>query len=280
MAKKSSTKKKTPQTSKPLHAATAAVVSENSRTSVKAEAKTITSKASKDGVQKKNSAPANNRTRPDSKADNKANGRVSAKSKAPSKAKVTATPKVSTKTEACEKTRASTKVVEKETTRLGKTKASSVSQISSHELVPAIDISSSHATTSSSGTSSDCASSSSCDKQDDAGALFILGVRYSTGRDVEQDMIAAHKWLNLAATMGHEEAKAWRADIASEMTKAQIAEAQKQARAWLQARNAKRSRDTEEATPPQPVVKRPIYVRRHAQAMRSAQSFARVCACA
>jgi TPR repeat protein len=108
-----------------------------------------------------------------------------------------------------------------------------------------------------------------------------LGVRYSTGRDVEQDMIAAHKWLNLAATMGHQEAKTWRADIASEMTKAQIVEAQKQARAWLQAREAKRPRETEEAAPlPQPAVKRPIYVRRHAQAMRSAKSFARVCACA
>lgn len=115
---------------------------------------------------------------------------------------------------------------------------------------------------------------------DDANALFVLGTRYSTGRDVEQDMVTAHKWFNLAATMGHQEARAWRADLASEMTKAQIAEAQKQARAWLQARDAKRPREAEALPPPPTVVKRPIYVRRHAQAMRSAQSFARVCACA
>lgn len=265
MAKKSSTKKKTPQTSKPLRADTAAVVSEKSRTSRKAEVKTKTSKASKDGARKKNSAPAKTRTKPDSK--------VGAKSKAPSKTKISAAPKARTKTEVRAPTEVCTAVVEQKTT---------VSQISSRELVPSADISSPHAPTPSSDTctSSACASASPGNKQDDAGALFILGVRYSTGRDVEQDMIAAHKWLNLAATMGHEEAKTWRADIASEMTKAQIAEAQKQARAWLQARNAKRSRDTEEATPPQPVVKRPIYVRRHAQAMRSAQSFARLCACA
>lgn len=114
---------------------------------------------------------------------------------------------------------------------------------------------------------------------DDAAALFVLGIRYSTGRDVEQDVVTAHKWFNLAATMGHEDARSWRADIAREMTKAQIADAQKQARAWLQAREAKRPRETE-VVPLPPVVKRPIYVRRRAQAMRSAQAFARVCACA
>lgn len=104
---------------------------------------------------------------------------------------------------------------------------------------------------------------------DDADALFILGNRYSTGRDVKQDLVAAHKWFNLAAMMGHEGAFAARADLASEMTSEQVAEAQRQARAWLWSRNA----------PQQPAGQvRPIYVRRRAQAMRSAKSFARVVA--
>jgi uncharacterized protein len=108
---------------------------------------------------------------------------------------------------------------------------------------------------------------------DEANALYVLGIRYSTGRDVEQDLIAAHKWFNLAAMMGHEDAKSCRADVSSEMSKAQIAEAQRQARDWL------RSREVRQAREPEPV-KRPIYVRRRAQAIRSANSFARTCACA
>jgi hypothetical protein len=73
----------------------------------------------------------------------------------------------------------------------------------------------------------------SVENAEDAGALYILGTRYSTGRDVEQDLIAAHKWFNLAAMMGHDEARACRAELAREMSAADIAEAQRQARAWL-----------------------------------------------
>ncbi len=111
-------------------------------------------------------------------------------------------------------------------------------------------------------------------KTNDADALFVLGIRYSTGRDVEQDLVAAHKWFNLAAMMGHEGALSARAELAREMTAEQIAEAQKQARAWLWSRNepAKQSETSDTA------VVRPIYVRRQAQALRSAKAFARVCA--
>lgn len=76
----------------------------------------------------------------------------------------------------------------------------------------------------------------SAERADDAGALYILGTRYSIGRGVEQDLIAAHKWFNLAAMMGHEEARISRAELAREMSAADIAEAQRQARAWLWAR--------------------------------------------
>lgn len=71
--------------------------------------------------------------------------------------------------------------------------------------------------------------------QGSASALFDLGVAYSTGSDgVEVNLVEAHKWFNLAAVNGHEEAMYCRAEISDEMTAREIAEAQRQARAWLQ----------------------------------------------
>ena len=68
-----------------------------------------------------------------------------------------------------------------------------------------------------------------------ANALFDLGVAYSTGSGgVDVDLVEAHKWFNLAAVNGHEEAMYCRAEISDEMTAREIAEAQRQARAWLQ----------------------------------------------
>ncbi len=66
-----------------------------------------------------------------------------------------------------------------------------------------------------------------------ADALYELGVMYCVGREVDLDLIAAHKWFNLAAARGNKEARDRRAELSSEMTRAQIAEAQRQARAWL-----------------------------------------------
>jgi uncharacterized protein len=69
----------------------------------------------------------------------------------------------------------------------------------------------------------------------DSNALFDLGIAFSTGGGVEIDLVEAHKWFNLAALNGNEEAMACRADISDDMTAREIAEAQRQARAWLQA---------------------------------------------
>lgn len=63
-------------------------------------------------------------------------------------------------------------------------------------------------------------------------ALFELGLMYCTGRDVELDLVVAHKWFNLAALRGNDDARRYRMEIASEMTKADIARAQKLAREW------------------------------------------------
>ncbi|MEM7619671.1 MAG: hypothetical protein AAF228_04290 [Pseudomonadota bacterium] len=64
-------------------------------------------------------------------------------------------------------------------------------------------------------------------------ALFELGMMYSTGREVEADLITAHKWFNLAALQGNEDAKKYRMELAREMAKDEVAEAQRMARAWL-----------------------------------------------
>ncbi len=64
-------------------------------------------------------------------------------------------------------------------------------------------------------------------------ALFELGLMYCTGRDVTLDLIEAHKWFNLAAIRGNEEAKHYRLELSREMSKADVALAQKRAREWM-----------------------------------------------
>jgi uncharacterized protein len=63
--------------------------------------------------------------------------------------------------------------------------------------------------------------------------LFQLGLMHCVGRDVPLDLIMAHKWFNLAALRGNAEAKRYRMEIAGEMTKSEVAEAQRHAREWL-----------------------------------------------
>jgi TPR repeat protein len=68
----------------------------------------------------------------------------------------------------------------------------------------------------------------------DVDALFELGVAYSTGRGgVTVDLIEAHTWFNLAALNGSSRGQECRAEISVEMSAREIAEAQRQARAWL-----------------------------------------------
>ncbi|TCM16980.1 hypothetical protein EDF56_10692 [Novosphingobium sp. PhB165] len=76
--------------------------------------------------------------------------------------------------------------------------------------------------------------------QGDFSAYFDLGVAYSTGsQGIPCDLIEAHKWFNLAAVAGHEDASGCRAEIADEMTAREIAEAQRRARQWLAASTRK-----------------------------------------
>ncbi|MEO8722236.1 MAG: SEL1-like repeat protein [Sphingobium sp.] len=70
----------------------------------------------------------------------------------------------------------------------------------------------------------------------DPHACLDLGIAYSCGSSgVEIDLIEAHKWFNLAALAGSEQAQSLRAEISEDMTAREIVEAQREARAWLAA---------------------------------------------
>lgn len=64
--------------------------------------------------------------------------------------------------------------------------------------------------------------------------MYDLGVAYSTGSGgVRYDLIEAHKWFNQAAVAGFLPAQIARAEIATDMSPRDIAEAQRQARNFL-----------------------------------------------
>jgi len=75
--------------------------------------------------------------------------------------------------------------------------------------------------------------------QADMDALLDLGFACSTGAEGREiDLVSAHKWFNLAALAGSEEAQYCRTDIAVQMSRSEIAEAQRRARTWLEVRTA------------------------------------------
>ena len=66
-----------------------------------------------------------------------------------------------------------------------------------------------------------------------ADALCEMGLKYATGRGCSVDLIAAHKWLNIAAIKGSDRAAELRSDVAASMSKLQLAEALRAAREWM-----------------------------------------------
>ncbi|MBN4047955.1 sel1 repeat family protein [bacterium AH-315-O15] len=79
--------------------------------------------------------------------------------------------------------------------------------------------------------------------QGHARAQYNLGAMYGSGRGVPQDFVEAHKWRNLAASRASAEDQtryaAARDALAAQMTPAQLAEAQKLAREWQAAFDAR-----------------------------------------
>jgi len=70
-------------------------------------------------------------------------------------------------------------------------------------------------------------------EQGGARAQFGLGIMYADGAGVPEDFVIAYMWLNLAAAQGIEAAKNFKGIISEDMTKEQIAEAQKLSREWM-----------------------------------------------
>ena len=87
----------------------------------------------------------------------------------------------------------------------------------------------------------DCNHAVLCGQCADTDSFFELGIKYSSGRNVPVDYVAAHKWFNLAAMKGNQNAVRLRREIAAEMTDAEIAAAQRAARDWI--RNGERVLD-------------------------------------
>ncbi len=70
-------------------------------------------------------------------------------------------------------------------------------------------------------------------RRDDAGHdLVQLAIGYTTGSAASIDLVAAHKWFNLAAMLGNKDAIRLRREIAAEMSETEIIAAQRAARAW------------------------------------------------
>ncbi len=65
--------------------------------------------------------------------------------------------------------------------------------------------------------------------------LFERGLYWASGRSGVVNLIAAHKWFNLAALKGRVDAIAMRREVAEQMSETEIALAQREARAWMTA---------------------------------------------
>ncbi|MEJ6781414.1 MULTISPECIES: sel1 repeat family protein [Phyllobacteriaceae] len=68
-----------------------------------------------------------------------------------------------------------------------------------------------------------------------ADILVELGMMYSTGRDCDVDVVAAHKWFNIAAIKGSARAAELRSELSMAMSKTDIARALREAREWMTA---------------------------------------------
>jgi hypothetical protein len=60
-----------------------------------------------------------------------------------------------------------------------------------------------------------------------------MGLMYATGRGCETNLVAAHKWLNIAAIKGSERAALLRAELGRSMSKPELAKALRAAREWM-----------------------------------------------
>lgn len=79
-------------------------------------------------------------------------------------------------------------------------------------------------------------------EQGNALAQHNLGFMYYNGRGVKRDYVQAHKWWGLAAANGHMDAAHNRDFVATKMSPAQLAEAQRLVREWRATHNTREER--------------------------------------
>jgi hypothetical protein len=65
--------------------------------------------------------------------------------------------------------------------------------------------------------------------------LFERGLYWASGRSGVVNLVAAHKWFNLAALKGRVDAISLRREVAELMSDIEIATAQREARTWISA---------------------------------------------
>jgi uncharacterized protein len=67
----------------------------------------------------------------------------------------------------------------------------------------------------------------------DGPTFFELGMKYASGRSGPADLVAAHKWFNVAVARGCRTATTLRSELAREMSAEEIAAAHREARLFL-----------------------------------------------
>ena len=70
-----------------------------------------------------------------------------------------------------------------------------------------------------------------------ANAQDNLGLMYTKGLGVPQDFVLAHKWFNIGAIEGNEDARKSRDNVEKIMTPQDVSEAQRLVREWLAKQN-------------------------------------------
>ena len=67
--------------------------------------------------------------------------------------------------------------------------------------------------------------------------LYQAGLECAAGIDAEVDLVAAHKWFNLAASKGHEEARIQRQEVSDLLSSEDVQVALSAARDWMKLAN-------------------------------------------
>ncbi len=67
--------------------------------------------------------------------------------------------------------------------------------------------------------------------------LYRAGLAYATGTGTEVNLVEAHKWFNLAAARGHEDARIQRQELSETLSQDEIKIALHAARDWLKLAN-------------------------------------------